>query len=150
MNVLKEILKWSQSLSTWKRGALRHLVLHGELSNEDICSSMEICKSVRSLAEQQEIDPITKQHSLDRTVGTVPVSLVSIYYHRGVNALAEDQSLNFAPKLTSLWRQHEQDWIYANPQEYGQALETENKHASTHAIHILKPSLNRPSKYHHG
>ena len=103
MNVLKEILEWSQDRPIWQRDALRRLVLNGELSDEDISSLTEICKSAHGLSEQQEIDPLTKQHLPDRTVDAVPVSLVSIYHHRGVNALAEDQTLNFAPGLTVVY-----------------------------------------------
>jgi energy-coupling factor transporter ATP-binding protein EcfA2 len=39
----------------------------------------------------------------DRAAGAVPVSLVSIFHHRGVNALAEDQTLNFASGLTVVY-----------------------------------------------
>jgi len=87
----------------WQRDALRRLVLNGELSDEDISSLTEICKSVHGLAEQQETDPLAKEHMPDRAAGAVPVSLVSIFHHRGVNALAEDQTLNFAPGLTVVY-----------------------------------------------
>lgn len=103
MNVLQEILEWSQGRPMWQRDALRRLVLNGELSNEDICSLTEICKSAHGLAEQQETVPLTKENMPDRTAGAVPVSLVSIFHHRGVNALAEDQTLNFASGLTVVY-----------------------------------------------
>lgn len=103
MNVLQEILEWSQGRPTWQRDALRRLVLNGELSDEDICSLTEICKSAYGLAEQQETNPLAKEHMPDRAAGAVPVSLVSIFHHRGVNALAEDQTLNFAPSLTVVY-----------------------------------------------
>ncbi|MGZ9189905.1 MAG: restriction endonuclease subunit S, partial [Nitrospira sp.] len=103
MNVLQEILEWSQGRPMWQRDALRRLVLNGELSDEDICSLTEICKSAHGLAEQQETDPLAKEHMPDRAAGAVPVSLVSIFHHRGVNALAEDQTLNFAPGLTVVY-----------------------------------------------
>ncbi|MHB8255082.1 MAG: AAA family ATPase [Acidiferrobacter sp.] len=103
MNVLQEILEWSQGRPMWQRDALRRLVLNGELSDEDISSLTEICKSAHGLAEQQETDPLAKEHMPDRAAGAVPVSLVSIFHHRGVNALAEDQTLNFAPGLTVVY-----------------------------------------------
>lgn len=103
MNVLQEILEWSQGRPMWQRDALRRLVLHSELSDEDISSLTEICKSAHGLAEQQETDPLAKEHMPDRAAGAVPVSLVSIFHHRGVNALAEDQTLNFAPGLTVVY-----------------------------------------------
>lgn len=104
MNVLQEILEWSHGRPMmWQRDALRRLVLNGELSDEDISSLTEICKSAHGLAEQQETDPLAKEHMPDRAAGAVPVSLVSIFHHRGVNALAEDQTLNFAPGLTVVY-----------------------------------------------
>ena len=103
MNVLQEILEWSHGRPMWQRNALRRLVLNGELSDEDICSLTEICKSAHGLAEQQVNDPLAKEHMPDRTAGAVPVSLVSIFHHRGVNALAEDQTLNFASGLTVVY-----------------------------------------------
>ncbi len=103
MNVLQEILEWSQGRPMWQRDALRRLVLNGELSDKDICSLTEICKSAHGLAEQQQTDPLAKAHIPDRLAGAVPVSLVSIFHHRGVNALAEDQTLNFASGLTVVY-----------------------------------------------
>jgi energy-coupling factor transporter ATP-binding protein EcfA2 len=103
MKVLQEILEWSPGRPMWQRDALRRLVLNGELSDEDICSLTEICKSAYGLAEQQETDPLAKVHIPVRTAGAAPVSLVSIFHHRGVNALAEDQTLKFAPGLTVVY-----------------------------------------------
>ena len=103
MNVLQEILEWSQVRPMWQRDALRRLVLNGQLSDVDIISLTEICKSANGLAEQQETDPLAKEHMPDRTAGAAPVTLVSIFHHHGVNALAEDQTLNFAPGLTVVY-----------------------------------------------
>lgn len=103
MNVFQEILEWSLDRPIWQRDALRRLVMNGELSDEDIISLTEICKSAHGLAEPQETDPLAKEHMPDRAAGAVPVSLVSIFHHRGVNALAEDQTLKFAPGLTVVY-----------------------------------------------
>jgi len=103
MNVLQEILGWSHDRPAWQRDALRRLVLNGELSDDDVHMLTEICKSVHGLAEQQETTPLTKEHVPDRTADACPVSLVSIFHHRGVNALAEDQTLKFAPGLTIVY-----------------------------------------------
>ena len=103
MTVLEEILEWSQDRPTWQRDALRRLVLNGELSNDDISTLTDICKSAQGLAEQRDIAPLTKGHLREKTAGGAPVSLDSIFHHRGVNALAEDQTLNFAPNLTVVY-----------------------------------------------
>lgn len=102
MTVLQEILQWSQDRPPWQRDALRRLVLNDELSDEDINALAEICKSGHGLAEQQDTVPLAREHVPDQTAGA-PVSLVSIFHHRGVNALAEDQTLKFGPGLTVVY-----------------------------------------------
>lgn len=102
MTVLQEILQWSQDRPAWQREALRRLVLNGELADEDISALAEICKSGHGLAEQRDVVPLAKEHVPDQTAGA-PVSLVSIFHHRGVNALAEDQTLKFGPGLTVVY-----------------------------------------------
>ncbi len=39
----------------------------------------------------------------ETSVANAPVSLESIFHHRGVNALAEGQTLRFAPNLTVVY-----------------------------------------------
>jgi hypothetical protein len=102
VTVLQEILEWSQDRPMWQRDALRRLALNGELVEEDILALTDICKSAHGLAEQQETLPLTKDHVPDKAVGA-PVSLVSIFHHRGVNALAEDQTLKFSSGLTVVY-----------------------------------------------
>lgn len=102
MTVLQEILQWSQARPAWQRDALRRLVVNGELSEEDIGALAEICKSGHGLAEQRDTVPLAKEHVPDQAAGA-PVSLVSIFHHRGVNALAEDQTLRFGPGLTVVY-----------------------------------------------
>lgn len=103
MKVLQEILEWSSDRAGWQRDALRRLVLNGELSNDDVNALTEICKSAHGLAEQQETTPLTKEDLPISTMGAAPVSLLSIFHHRGVNALAEDQILKFGPSLTVVY-----------------------------------------------
>lgn len=105
MSVLMEILKWSQSRDrpVWQRDALRRLVLKGELSEDDIRELEEICKSAYGLAAQQDTIPLTRAHIPKDATGSAPVTLQSIYHHRGVNALAEGQTLKFTPGLTLVY-----------------------------------------------
>lgn len=102
MTVLQEILLWSQDRPAWQRDALRRLVLNGELSDEDINALAEICKNGHGLAEQRDTVPLAKEHVPAQTTDA-PVSLASIFHHRGVNALAEDQTLKFSPGLTVVY-----------------------------------------------
>jgi energy-coupling factor transporter ATP-binding protein EcfA2 len=103
LTVLQEILAWSQDRPAWQRDALHRLVLNDELSADDIHALTEICKSAQGLAEQREIIPLDKSHVPSTTSGAVPVALDSIFHHRGVNALAEDQTLKFGPGLTVVY-----------------------------------------------
>lgn len=103
MTVLQEILEWSQDRPLWQRDALRRLVMNGELSDDDIRVLSAICKSAHGLAEQQEIVPLTKDHVPESGAGSAPVALVSIFHHKGVNALAESQTLKFASNLTVVY-----------------------------------------------
>jgi hypothetical protein len=103
VTVLEEVLEWSQERPSWQRDALRRLVLNGELSEDDIRSLSEICKSAHGLAEQQGVIPLAKNHVPDRSASSDQVTLRSIFHRRGVNALAEDQTLKFAPNLTVVY-----------------------------------------------
>jgi hypothetical protein len=103
VTVLQEILEWSYDRPTWQRDALRRLVLNGELSDGDIDALTDICKSRYGLAEQRKVAPLAEDHVPVTTAGNAPVSLLSIFHHRGVNALAEDQTLSFGPSLTVVY-----------------------------------------------
>ena len=103
MDVLREILQWSESRPDWQRDALRRLVLNSELEDTDIAALTEICKNAHGLAEDQEHKPLCKEHI--PTIGTDDGQVIvqSIYHHCGVNALAADQTLNFGPGLTVVY-----------------------------------------------
>jgi len=103
VNVLQEILTWSADRPTWRREALRRLVVSGELSDEDISDLTEICKGDHGLAAKAEAKPLAKEHVPGGAAKAAAVSLVSIFHHKGVNALAEDQTLKFAPSLTIVY-----------------------------------------------
>lgn len=103
MSVLEEILEWSQDRPAWQRDALRRLVLNGELSEDDIRDLIEICKSAHGLAEQRDSVPFAKEHIPGKGTGSAHVTLLSIFHRRGVNALADDQTLKFGPNLTVVY-----------------------------------------------
>ena len=64
---------------------------------------MEICKAIHGLSTQRETTPLTRKHVPGKRAAAAPVSLVSIFHHRGVNALAESQTLKFGPNLTIVY-----------------------------------------------
>lgn len=101
--VLDELLQWSESRPNWQRDALRRLVLGGELSDEDVRDLTEMCKATHGLADPIDSNPLTSAHVPSIAGAHPPVSLTSIFHHRGVNALAEGQTLTFAPHLTVVY-----------------------------------------------
>lgn len=103
MKVLDELLDWSVERPIWQRDALRRLVVEGELSENDIRDLTEVCKATHGLAEQEEFHPLTKADIPTNGGAGAAVSLTSIYHHQGVNALAERQTLTFAPNLTVVY-----------------------------------------------
>ena len=102
MTVLFEIFKWSRTRPDWQRDALRRLVQKGELSVDDIETLVENCKATHGLAKKQKVVPLTQDH-IPENPTVEPTSLMSISHHQGVNALAEDQTLKFAPNLTVVY-----------------------------------------------
>jgi hypothetical protein len=103
VNVLQEILTWSKDRPTWQRDALRRLVLNDELTDRDIRELADICKGDYGLADKRNAVSLTKEHMPAGKSTTSAVSLESIFHHKGVNALAEDQTLKFGPGLTIVY-----------------------------------------------
>jgi energy-coupling factor transporter ATP-binding protein EcfA2 len=103
MTVLEQIVEWSVERPGWQRDALRRLIVNGDLSDEDINALTDICKSTHGLAEPRDAVPLTEDHLPETSTGMAPVSLASILHHRGVNALAEGQTLKFSPNLTLVY-----------------------------------------------
>lgn len=103
MTVLQEILEWSQDRPSWQRDALRRLVESGELSEDDVRELSEMCKAAHGLAESPDSRPLTADYIPDTSTASGQVTLVSIFHHRGVNALAENQTLKFSPNLTVVY-----------------------------------------------
>ncbi len=103
MDVLGAILEWSKTRPDWQRDALRRLATSGELTETDIEELCEICKSKHGLAEAQELNPLTKDNLPTTDAEAGQVNVQSIYHHRGVNALAENQTVSFGSGLTVLY-----------------------------------------------
>lgn len=103
MDVLGEILIWSKKRPEWQRDALRRLVSASVLEDGDIDALTEICKNAHGLAEEREKIPLGKEHLPTNSAEAGQVTVQSIYHNRGVNALAEDQTLKFGPELTVVY-----------------------------------------------
>lgn len=77
--------------------------MNGELSVDDVRELTDICKAAYGLAEHQEVRPLSKVHVPTKYSDVPSVSLLSIFHHRGVNALAESQTLRFGKNLTIVY-----------------------------------------------
>ena len=103
MDVLTEILKWSSQRPMWQRDALRRLVAGGSLEEPDMEDLLAICKSAHGLAENQKAVPLGECHipHIGSSIGVVRLSALT--HHGGVNALAEEQTIEFGPNLTVIY-----------------------------------------------
>ena len=103
VNVLKEILKWSSDRPFWQRDALRRLVTTGKLDETDIQELSNLCKSMHGLGDRVTSLPLDENHLPQPDATKKPVSLESLTHHGGVNALAQDQTIEFGPSLTVVY-----------------------------------------------
>ena len=103
VNVLKEILKWSSGRPFWQRDALRRLVTTGKLDETDIQELSNLCKSMHGLGDRVRPLPLDENHLPQPDATKKPVSLESLTHHGGVNALAQDQTIEFGPSLTVVY-----------------------------------------------
>lgn len=103
MNVLTEVLRWSADRPEWQRDALRRLVQTNELTDGDLTELVQLCKSTYGLAEHGPAVPLAKEHLPAAGKRGEAVKLMSIFHDRGVNALAEGQTLRFGPALTVVY-----------------------------------------------
>ncbi len=77
--------------------------MQGELTAEDIADLTETCKSVHGLEDPRDSESLEDAHLPSANASQGAVALASIFHHRGVNALAESQSLKFGPQLTLVY-----------------------------------------------
>lgn len=102
-NILNEILEWSLNLPPWQRDALRRLVTKGELDETDITDLSNLCKSRHGLGERMNPVPLDTNHLPNPGESNKPVVLKSLTHHAGVNALAQNQTIEFGPGLTAVY-----------------------------------------------
>ena len=101
--VLNEILAWSTERRVWQRDAMRRLVERGQLDTQDVEDLTTICKSFHGLGERTPPKPLTAAHLPSTELSVDPVTLNSLTHHKGVNALAADQTLEFGTQLTVVY-----------------------------------------------
>lgn len=103
INVLNEILAWSAERPLWQRDALRRLVTQGELSTIDVSELTEFCKASHGLANKTNPEPLEAKHLPQTGAANNPVALTLLTHRSGVNALAQDQTIEFGSALTVVY-----------------------------------------------
>lgn len=89
---LSNLIEWSLDRPSWQRDALKRIVLQEkDLSTTDIEELTEIC-----LDSSSAFDPLTSDDVKAGIVTADPVSIVSVENPIGINALAEQQRLEFS------------------------------------------------------
>lgn len=104
--VLTEILKWSAAQPGWQRDALRRLFTLGGIDPAGVDDLFDLCKSAHGLSPARNPVPLASEHLAIGEATAIPVSLISITHHRGVNALAPEQTVTFGPNLTVVYGQN--------------------------------------------
>ncbi len=102
-DVLGEILEWSRDRPGWQRDALRRLFTSGNLSTVDLDDLTDICKAAHGLSAPRASKPLETKHLATKGPQSAAVSIVSVTHHRGVNALAPEQTVAFGPNLTIVY-----------------------------------------------
>jgi hypothetical protein len=103
---LSDILDWSLKQPEWQRDALRRIFGSGSLVLSDIEDLLDLCKAKHGLAEPRVIDALRVEHLAIYSVETAPVTLTQLTHHRGVNALAPEQTVAFGDRLTVVYGQN--------------------------------------------
>lgn len=100
--VLQHILEWSQSdrVPLWQQDALRRLLQQSELTPDDITELVALCRASHELEpiEGQIVpdpDPLSEALCNQPDGGGQSIQLLKLHGVKGVNALAEDQEINF-------------------------------------------------------
>lgn len=103
VNILMDILEWSSSQTVWQRDALRRLITTGNLNESDLEELAALCKATHGLAKRRKSIPLEEHHLPRRGAGIHAVKLNTLIHHRGVNALAIEQNIEFGPALTIVY-----------------------------------------------
>lgn len=105
--LLEEILAWSTERPSWQRDALRRLFANGALTPPDLDDLTDLCKAAHGLSPSRAATVLAEEHlAIGGAAVSDPVTLSSVTHHRGVNALATEQTIAFGPSLTIVYGQN--------------------------------------------
>lgn len=86
-----DLVAWAKDRPRWQQDAIRRLVQNDELTESDFEELAEIC-----LDPKLPFQPVTHAHVAAEGASGEPVALLRLENPKGVNALANDQKLEFA------------------------------------------------------
>jgi energy-coupling factor transporter ATP-binding protein EcfA2 len=86
-----DLVAWAKDRPRWQQDALRRLVQNDELTDSDFEELAELC-----LDSKLPFQPFTQAHVAAEGASGDPVALLRLENPKGVNALANDQKLEFA------------------------------------------------------
>ncbi len=95
-SVIRSIFDWSQARPLWQRDALRRILQNSGLTDDDLGALYELIL-LGGEDLQAKAKPLLEEHLPPDHVSSDPVLLETISEVEGVNNLAENQELNFAP-----------------------------------------------------
>jgi hypothetical protein len=89
----QDLVKWSADRPAWQRDALRRLIQNGALTDQDVEELAAICADPAAACK-----PVDTSHIAVGSTSTDPIALHAVRAPKGINALAPDQRLEFAPQ----------------------------------------------------
>ncbi len=102
MNVVGDLQEWLKEQPVWLTEALNRLLTKSELGDKDISDLSEICKRLHGLSEIDiEVTAKTDRRNVDVAHG--PVQIKCVHHFKGVNALADNQKIEFGNNLTVVY-----------------------------------------------
>ncbi len=100
MSIIREILKWAQGLPAWQSDAVSRLFNKQILDIEDIDHLLAILKSEYGLPDPKgrKAEPLSPDKIPAETKSSDHIKLLAIKNLRNVNAISENQKLEFSPQ----------------------------------------------------
>ena len=90
--VLKELLEWVRDRPLWMQEAMRQLLRQEELTESSLAYLVALCRDPTG-----EVEPISEDDISAVAASGTPIKLTSLSDLVNINALAERQTLTFAP-----------------------------------------------------
>jgi hypothetical protein len=78
----------------------------GQVNPKDVADLVHLSKAARGLVEPASPCVLAREHLATKSNGANATALIALTHHRGANALAAEQTINFASHLTIVYGQN--------------------------------------------